>query len=204
MSNFEEICLLSCEKWVDSLPDDIPKHQFSEKHEKIMNTLLDSRTEDGKRRISGKIIKFIIIAAVIMAVAATAFANPSSRKFIIDRFSGHSEYNVLDTSETQEVKSLELNYVPAGFKKTEDYGYIYLYKNGNKYFSVEKMNLNSTVGFDTEKHEYEHLMINGANAVYYQSGENSGGILFNNTNYIYLIEGNIGKDELVKIAQNIE
>ena len=169
-----------------------------------MNTLLDSRTEDGKHRISGKIIKFIIIAAVIMAVAATAFAIPSSRKFIIDRFSDHSEYNVQDTSEAQEVKSLELNYIPAGFKKTEDYGYIYLYENGNKYFSIEKMNLNSTVGFDTEKHEYEHLMINGANAVYYQTGENAGGILFNNGNYIFLIDGNVGKDELVKIAQNVK
>ena len=206
MSNFEEICLLSCEKWVDSFPDDIPKHKFSEKHEKIMKPLLACQSKDNKRRLSGKIIRFLIIAAVIMAVAATVFAIPLSRKFIIERFSDHSEYSVQDTSEAQEVKSLELNYVPTGFKKTEDYGYIYLYENGNKYFSVEKMDLNSTVGFDTEKYEYEHeyLIINDANAIYYQSSENVSGILFNNGNYIFLLDGNIGKDELVKIAQNVK
>lgn len=206
MSNFEEICLLSCEKWVDSFPDDIPKHKFSEKHEKIMKPLLACQSKDNKRRLSGKIIRFLIIAAVIMAVAVTVFAIPLSRKFIIERFSDHSEYSVQDTSEAQEVKSLELNYVPTGFKKTEDYGYIYLYENGNKYFSVEKMDLNSTVGFDTEKYEYEHeyLIINGANAIYYQSSENVSGILFNNGNYIFLLDGNIGKDELVKIAQNVK
>ena len=68
------------------------------------------------------------------------------------------------------------------------------------------MDLNSTVGFDTEKYEYEHeyLIINGANAIYYQSSENVSGILFNNGNYIFLLDGNIGKDELVKIAQNVK
>lgn len=32
MSNLEEVCLLSCESWVDSFPNDIPKHKFSKKH----------------------------------------------------------------------------------------------------------------------------------------------------------------------------
>lgn len=30
------------------------------------------------------------------------------------------------------------------------------------------------------------------------------GIIFNDGNYIYIISGNIEKDELVKIAQNVE
>lgn len=32
MTAFEEVCLLSCEKWVDSFPMEIPKHNFSKKH----------------------------------------------------------------------------------------------------------------------------------------------------------------------------
>ena len=44
----------------------------------------------------------------------------------------------------------------------------------------------------------------GIDAVYYRSNNNVKGIIFNDGNYIYIIEGNIEKDELVKIAQNVE
>ncbi len=204
MSKFEEVCLLSCEKWIDSFPEDIPKHDFGEKHKKRMEQLLAYQPKGSKRRISGKFIKFIIIAAIIAAIAATALANPVSRKYIIERFSNHSEYNVIDTKNAEKVKSLELNYIPERFEKTEDDGFIRLYENGDKYFIVEKMELSATIGYDTEFYEPEALTINGADAAYYQSTESLSGIIFNNGNYIFLIEGNIGKEELVKIAQNVE
>ena len=208
MSKFEEVCLLSCEKWIDSFPEDIPKHEFSEKHKKRMEPLLAYQPKGSKRRISGKFIKFIIIAAIIAAIAATALANPVSRKYIIERFSDHSEYNVIDTKNTEKVESLALNYIPTGFAESEEYKsesyFIEVYNNGDEYFSVKKYTLDTTIGYDTEFYEPETLIINGADAIYYQSTEILSGIVFNNGNYIFLIEGNIGKEELVKIAQNVE
>lgn len=209
MSKFEEICRLSCEKWVDSLPDDIPKHQFSEKHEKIMNTLLDSRTEDGKRRISGKIIKFIIIAAVIMAVAATAFANPSSREFTIKKFSGRTQYSVTETENNQKVESLDIGYIPAGFEKAYEYEYDYFYKygyeniNGEEHFDVDKHGLNAAINYDS-RFDSEEIYINGAKGVYFSAENGDKAIVFNNGEYIYTISGDIEKEELIKIAQNIK
>jgi len=69
---------------------------------------------------------------------------------------------------------------------------------------VEKFELSGSVGFDTEHYEPENIKINGIDAVYYRSNNNVKGIIFNDGNYIYIIEGNIEKDELVKIAQNVE
>ena len=42
-----------------------------------MQSLLQNEPKDKKRRLSGKAITFILIAAIIMAVATTVFAIPS-------------------------------------------------------------------------------------------------------------------------------
>ena len=80
----------------------------------------------------------------------------------------------------------------------------YSYKMGEQKFEVEKLNLRSTIGFDTENSVKEELQINGADAAYYRTADNWGTVIFNNGEYIYYIGGNISKEELVKIAQNVE
>lgn len=82
--------------------------------------------------------------------------------------------------------------------------YVKNYKNVDKSFVVQKFALSGSVGFDTEHYETENIKINGIDAVYYRSNNNEKGIIFNDGNYIYIISGNIEKDELVKIAQNVE
>lgn len=209
MSNFEEICLLSCEKWVDSFPDDIPKHKFSEKHEKIMKPLLACQPRDNERRLSGKIIRFIIIAAVIMAVAATVFAIPSSREFIIKKFSGRTQYSVTETENNQKVESLDIGYIPAGFEKTYEYDYDYFYKygyeniNGKEHFDVDKHGLNAAINYDS-RFDSEEIYVNGAKGVYFSAENGDKAIVFNNGEYVYTISGDIEKEELIKIAQNVK
>ncbi|MBS7359117.1 MAG: DUF4367 domain-containing protein, partial [Oscillospiraceae bacterium] len=41
-------------------------------------------------------------------------------------------------------------------------------------------------------------------AVYYISKGESKGVIFNNGKYIFTVSGNIPKDELIKVAQNVE
>lgn len=204
MSNFQEVCLLSCENWVDSFPDDIPKHKFSKKHEEKMKELFEPDTKVQKHRLSKKTIKILLIAAILLGFATTVFAIPASREFIIQKFSNHSEYNVLDTENAEQVKSLKLNYIPEGFVKTEEYEYSCVYKNKNKEFVVEKLIISSEIGYDTEMYKDEIIKINGIDAIFFKSNNDYKGIIYNNGKHIFLIDGNIEKEELVKIAQNVE
>lgn len=202
MSEFEEALWLSAENWADSFSTDLPKHKFSKKHNKVINEIIYGE-QDKKIKLSKGTIKVLLIAAVLLAIATT-FAIPQSREYIVDKFSNHSEYNVVDKKKSKRVKSLNVKYIPAGFEKVEDYDFLVQYEKGDRNFVVDKLELSGSVGFDTEHYEPENIKINGIDAVYYRSNNNGKGIIFNDGNYIYIISGNIEKDELVKIAQNVE
>ena len=206
MSTFEEVCLLSCEQWVDSFPDDIPNHRFSEQHNWIMDNLFNNMQIKVKPKLSKNTIKFLLIAAILLALATTVVAVPLTREYIVNKFSNYSEYEVLDRSKYYEVDSPPiLNYVPAGFVLIDNEFIEHLeYTNGDMRFAVSKYEIDGQFYFDTEEYPSEEIMINGIKGVYFRSDEDYAGIVFNDNKYIYSVDGNIDKEELVKIAQNIE
>lgn len=208
MSNFEEACKISAEKWIDSFPDNAQAHNFSKRHIDLINEIIYPKPNVKRKKFSKKTIRFIIIAAVLLALSTTAVASPAFRKYTVKNFSNHNEYNVDDTTRSKEVTSLKLKYIPAKFKEVEKTAssawYSCRYENGEQNFEVEKLNLSATIGFDTENSMKEKIQINGADAMYYRTTDNLGTVLFNDGEYIYYICGNISKEELVKIAQNVE
>lgn len=208
MNNLQEVCLLSCEKWIDSFPDNIPKHKFSKKHNKKIKEIFEADTKRNRHKFSKKTIKMLAIAAVLLCIATTAFAIPASREAIVQKFSNHSQYEVADFSNAKKVKSLAVNYIPNAFEITEedksDFYYILRYENADKYFTVEKFELSTSIGFDTEEYDSENIVINGINAIYFKADEVYKGLVFNNGDYIFVVSGNIEKNELVNIAENVE
>lgn len=208
MSAFEEAVWLSCEKWVDSFPMDIPKHHFSEKHNEIINEIIYGKQEKTKHKLSKATIKVLLIAAILLAFATTVFAVPASREYIIHKFFNHSSYNVTDVDAFSKVDSLELNYIPYGYIQTNEsksnYAYSKTYENDQNYFSVDKHTINTFVDFDTEKYNCEDIIINEIIGIFFMTDNSEKGIIFNNAEYIFIISGNIDKEELVNIAQNIK
>lgn len=206
MSAFEEVCLLSCEQWVDSFPDDIPNHRFSEQHNRIMDNLFNNMQIKVKPKLSKNTIRFLLVAAILLALATTVVAVPLTREYLVNKFSNYSEYEVLDRSKYYEVDSPPiLNYVPAGFVLIDNEFIEHLeYTNGDMRFAVSKYEIDGQFYFDTEEYPSEEIMINGIKGVYFRSDEDYAGIVFNDNKYIYSVDGNIDKEELVKIAQNIE
>lgn len=208
MTNFEEACKMSAEKWVASIPDEVEAHKFSQKHIDAINEIIYPKPALKVKKLSKKTVRFIIIAAVLLALATTAIASPAFRQFTLKDFSNHSEYRVGDIKKAKAVSSLKLNYIPDEFKMVDKYEsedwFNYSYKMGEQKFEVEKLNLRSSINFDTENSVKEELQINGADAAYYRTADNWGTVIFNNGEYIYYIGGNINKEELVKIAQNVE
>lgn len=206
MSTFEEVCLLSCEQWVDSFPNDIPNHRFSEQHNRIMDNLFNNMQIKVKPKLSKNTIRFLLIAAILLALATTVVAVPLTREYIVNKFSNYSEYEVLDRSKYYEVDSPPiLNYVPAGFVLIDNEFIEHLeYTNGDMRFAVSKYEIDGQFYFDTEEYPSEEIIINGIKGIYFRADEYNSGIIFNNDKYIYSVDGNIDKEELVKIAQNIE
>ena len=211
MNNLETACLLSCERWADTFEKEIPEHTFSDEHNEKMKPLLSDNLIKYKPKLSKKTLKFILIAAIILSLAITVFATakPAFEKYSLKKYSDHSEYEILSKKkETQEVKSLTVNYIPEGFEKTEEENNInnivYTYRNNDKYFYIGKYTLDTSVGYNTEKYEEELIKIDNKEYIYYKVSNNMQGVLFNNGEYIYEIDGNISKEELVDIAQNVE
>lgn len=213
MNNLEAACRLSCENWIDSFPEDIPEHEFSREHIEKMQPLLVQKGTELKPRISRKSLKFILIAAILMSLATTIFvvAKPAFEKYSLKKSSDHSMYDVIldDKSNVKKVNSLSVNYIPSGFEKTEEENninsIIYTYKdNNNKHFYIGKYTLDTSVGYNTEKYKEELIKIDNKECIYYNVGSDMHGLVFNNGEYIYEIDGNISKEELVDIAQNIE
>ena len=209
MDKFTKACRLACEQWVDSLPQDVPTHHFSPAFEEAMRPLLQpniTAVPKKKRKFTKKTLKILVAAAVLraLAVATTAIAVPLSRRANVTQLPDHGEYEVADPENAPKVKDLTVGYVPDGFEKTEDYGYLYIYENGEQSFTVEKWELTAGIGFDTEDYPSESITINGREGIYHRSDSGYNGIIFNNGEYIFAVGGNISKEELVKIAQNVQ
>lgn len=208
MSNFEEVCLLSCENWVNSFPEKIPEHKFSKKHNQKMKELFSGEVKENGTKLSKTTIRIILIAAILLAIATTVLAVPGIRRFVTQRFSDHTEYSVVDISGAQNVISLEVNYIPYGFTKTDEFNssdlFSFGYEKDNEFFYVDKSRLNTSINFNTENYDSENIKINGWDAVYYISEGENKGVIFNNGKYIFTVSGNIPKEELIKVAQNVE
>ena len=78
----------------------------------------------------------MLIAAILLSFATTVLAIPTCREHILNKFSNHSEYSVTSSDKAKDVKSLDVNYVPNGFKifekDTNKFGYIYEYRHDEK------------------------------------------------------------------------
>lgn len=210
MAVLAEACWISCERWVDSFPAEIPVHTFSEAFNIRMNALLAAQG-GGKPRKRGAGRKVLLVAAALLAAAVAASAIPASREFIVSRFSDNLfEYEIADPRGAKRVTSLTVGYVPEGFRKVEKncsygkLGFCEYYQNGDRFFSVEKVTLGAGIWFNTGEHESKTVDINGFQAILFQATEDCFGVLYNDGQYIYEVVGRIPADMVIEIAQNVK
>lgn len=208
MTKFEAACQCSCEQWVDSFPTQPPKHKFSKKHKKNMRQLFAPQDSDKRIKFTSRTVKILILTAILLSLSMSAWAiTRKGLPFDILNASGLYAYSVVADTKAENVQSLSVNYIPAGFERTDitesTMLYFYKYVHGGKEFSVAKNVIDASVYYDAAANENEIIEINGKRAVYYFS-ESYGGVIFNNGEYIFTITGNIGKEELIKIAQSVK
>lgn len=214
MNEFEKACIISNEKWVLELTEyftDFSADEITYSHsfERNMSKLIDKMRNDKYHRFTRKTVRFIVAAAVVATITFTALAVEQSRNFIIEQFKTHSVFSVSDTENAQNVEEFELGYIPKGMKKiseiNSDIRVTYEYSDDfDNSFMVTKYSAEYNFSISSELGTAKQISINGITYFEYEQSNNCFALNWNDGEYLYHIDGNIDKEELLKIATNIE
>ncbi|MFR5876137.1 MAG: DUF4367 domain-containing protein, partial [Eubacterium sp.] len=67
-----------------------------------------------------------------------------------------------------------------------------------------KTNQYGDMTFDTEFDSSEKIVYDNIEYIYYKDNDGYNGLLWNYADYQYSVDGNIDKDDLIKIAENLK
>ncbi|HAQ62930.1 MAG TPA: hypothetical protein DCR23_00540 [Ruminococcaceae bacterium] len=203
MSNLETALRINLFEEMENLPTEFEEYEHTESYNKSITRLFDKMRGGKLHRFTKKTAVVILVAAILFALLITGFAAVRTRNFTIIPFSDHFEYRVNNIKGSKNVKEISIGYIPEGFElefvsgKTFKH---YRYSNGDQHINIEKDGINSVVGYDTDVYD-ENVEINGVTYVYiYVQQYDIGGFLWNDGEYVYSVDGNIPKEELLKIA----
>lgn len=206
-NNLAKACFLLNEEWIDTLPEKVEPYKYSKQHNRNMQKLFSKMRKDKYHKYTKNTTRVLIIAALISSMTVTAFAIPQSREYIIRKLFNHSSYTIKDTSNMEMVTDLTVGYVPDGFELTNEFSsnnaYFKEYSNDNDYIVINKSTLNNELNFDTENYDYEKVNISNIEYIFYHN-KNSQGVIWNNAQYIFSIDSNLSKEEILKIAEKTE
>lgn len=204
---------------------------FSENHIRAMNKILYSQTvADDNRikhfRLNKRLILVAIITMTIVLIAALSVG--ADRLKFLDYFMNVSDIstdftkspesekgvyyvdeNIMESSgkATEYKYSIKLNYIPDGFTLTDSSEYNSIseatYYNINKWFYVSKSIVPDTVSIDTENAETEYVDINGIKS-FMSIKPKQIILIWENNDILYSLYGNIDKETIIKIAENME
>lgn len=208
MSNLEKACEMSLERWLDSLPEHPEKHKFSKKHNREMKKIINSM--GGKKRLhfTKKTARAILVAAILLALAVTAFAIETSHNYDLNPFKIYTEFSVDSENDKKDIDEISLHYIPDGYSLTYDTilekNRLYEYTNDNStWFNVQVYVQDGLINIDTEDYECETVEISGTEYVFFSDGKDYNGVVYNKDGFLFVIDGLISKDVLLDIAKNV-
>ena len=188
---------------------------FSKEHEKKMQKLFRKEKNKLLRKKVSKFAKIAAIFFLIIAIGtgATIFSVEAWRvkflNFVFDSESSNTDYNFSDTGgTTYSDDTIVLDYIPMGFELTGNYtakSSIHMdFSKGNDYFQIVINDINKNSSIDTENGTVEKIMINNKYEGLYISNPNINAVIWHNNEYSFRVLGNISKEEIIKIAENVK
>ncbi len=190
-----------------------PEVNFSPEHERNMQKLFKKeRHKYNLRRatvVTGKVACFVVAVAVVMGVAIYS-VEAWRIKFLNFFYDKEAPNTVVRFSETKHNSysnnMVEIGYIPNGFALEKDKlgtNNLFLkFKNKESYISLNMSTMDVKTAINTEKGTLENIRINGFDGVYATSAKTNT-LLWHSGIYTYRIFSNLGKDELIKIAESI-
>lgn len=204
MNNFNDACTLSCDDWLNNFSESY-ECDFSKTFEKEMQRLVDKMRNDKYHKFTRKTMSALIIAAVVLSFATTAFAIPSSRKYIIEKFTDHFSYAVIEPDNIDTVEDIIVGYIPEGYEKRNEYIFekeiLQEYQRDDEWFIISKNTIDTEINFDAL--DTESKTIDGTKYLFFMT-DSTNGVIWNDSLYVYSVSGKINKEELIKIAIEIK
>ena len=199
--------------------DYIPKteaHTFSPNFEKKMKKLINRRKKPYYKLINtfskrAACIVFTVIAVSSITVMSVEALRTKFIGFFIQTEKTHStiksddKENCPDTIEEIYKITYDLTGYTIGFENYDEIDRHTTYLKGDIQISFSQ---HAKPTFDeninTEDAELFDIDINGSDGIFFTDNHNYDSIIWDNGDYIFVLFSNIGKDELIKIAESVQ
>ena len=196
-----------------NLPDDASV-KFSDEHNKKIDQIFERAKAEKRKSVFRISIKRIAICAAILVLlfCITVMSVGAVRSRIMEFI---FEYNNIFTrstnstnyNESYETDKFVLNYLPNGFVINDAFEADNLTRsefinNNDRFVVVVRLYGDDNI-LDTENSDIEHVTINGIDGYYISNNKGNMLVLYYD-DYLCIINGSILKEELVKIAHNLE
>ena len=198
-----EACRLSEEEWINSFFP-LEEHVFSARHERKMKAMFSKIRNNKYHKLTKNAVRAIIIAAIILSLAITAFAIEIAKAYKAYNMQIGTFYTASNRYDADLDESLNVEYIPNGFKIVKDIkltkGTLIEYKseNGEKII-IEKYVSNNEAILNTEIGPYEEILHDNIKYIFY-TYNNFNCIIWIDGKYSYNINSNLSKDDLLLVA----
>lgn len=167
------------------------------------SAILGKEIRDVENKNRRKIVRTILIAAIIAVLLAVAALGYAQVKYDILHFSDHSIVMFGDKN-NKKVKDFTIGYVPEGFELIEEDRKKGIWKNtyekDDMFLVVAKSAIDSEVSIDTEFEGSRIIEKNGIDYIIYGEEASGHGMLWTANNYMYTLVTNIPEEEMLKTA----
>lgn len=205
--------MLYHEKWIDSMPDkdELNDITFSDEFHNKMKNLMDCNKTKQSVIFTVAFRKVVaLVLAAVLSVGSAVFGVTALRETFLGFFTSRSDKETVivlnsssDSSESV-FKETVFPYIPQGYartyyeKRTEFVRSEYKDNKGGYVYIFQSRVYQGTIYFDTEGATDFEKNIIGENSLYYE--KNGTHIFWQEEDYYYMIDSNLPKDEIFKIA----
>ena len=190
------------------------KIEYSQEHQRKMHKIF---MRERRKNFAHSFIKYAgrcaCIVLILAAVSSAAVFSVSAWRakvlnFVFDSSEPGTEFRFNKTNNNSYSNgNICLNYIPHGFDLDTDSSFensvsVY-FSNDDLYFSFGTSSLNGSTTLDTEDGTIEDITVNGKKGIYV-STPRVNHIMWYDDIMVYYISGNISKEEMFLIAQNVE
>lgn len=218
---FEEAATNAAETIGKEMPEVTENINFSKEHISKMNKLFKAQRRKEMLIKLAKVSKIAasILLTIVLVGGISIFSVEAWRvkilNFIVDNnkhntnikfFDNDNEDKVVDVITEYSNEHVLLKYIPDGFEVNEEYisktNSFIAFVNEDKFFNIDISNVDGEMSLDTEDSVVENVKIKDYNGMYISKGKVNM-LVWSNDFKIIILTGNIQKNEIIKIAENI-
>lgn len=217
---FTEACVLAQDSWVETLFEAEGDHTFSRQFDRKMDRLYSKMRGDHYHHLTKTSLSILVVAALIAALMIVSVAYGPARRFLIEVFDDHTEFQTENTGLTSIPMDMHFGYIPEGYELVEreidgeecaldsegKTGLIadYHFEDGTgRWIDVSKHPAGGWMGVDSEDHPIEILQYNNVDYYISHSDEDVYGVYWMIGGVQYDIGGKISRESIVKMAYQI-